>query len=99
MYAVLYLVQTPSLHGRKGPRHFSKAIMTRHAIPTAAFRVFTSSEVDETIDYVRTYGHKAVLKVSGLASGKGAHIPDDRRCHSRSEGDYHARLGPQVRRR
>lgn len=50
--------------------------MTRHAIPTAAFRVFTSSQVDEAIDYVKTCGHKVVLKASGLASGKGVLIPD-----------------------
>jgi len=50
--------------------------MTRHAIPTAAFRVFTSSEVDKAIDYVRTCGHRVVLKASGLASGKGVLIPE-----------------------
>lgn len=50
--------------------------MTRHAIPTAAFRVFTSSQVDQAIDYVRTCGHKVVLKASGLASGKGVLIPE-----------------------
>ena len=50
--------------------------MTRHTIPTAAFRVFTSSQVDEAIDYVGTCGHKVVLKASGLASGKGVLIPD-----------------------
>jgi phosphoribosylamine--glycine ligase / phosphoribosylformylglycinamidine cyclo-ligase len=60
----------------EGSKAFSKAFMTRHAIPTAAFRVFTSSQVDEAIDYVRTCGHKVVLKASGLASGKGVLIPD-----------------------
>ncbi|KAF8506605.1 aminoimidazole ribonucleotide synthetase [Russula emetica] len=60
----------------EGSKAFSKAFMTRHAIPTAAFRVFTSSQVNEAIDYVRTCGHKVVLKASGLASGKGVLIPD-----------------------
>ena len=60
----------------EGSKAFSKAFMTRHAIPTAAFRVFTSSQVDEAIDYVRTCGHKVVLKASGLASGKGVLIPE-----------------------
>jgi phosphoribosylamine--glycine ligase/phosphoribosylformylglycinamidine cyclo-ligase len=60
----------------EGSKAFSKAFMTRHAIPTAAFRVFTSSQIDEAIDYVRTCGHKVVLKASGLASGKGVLIPD-----------------------
>jgi len=60
----------------EGSKAFSKAFMTRHAIPTAAFRVFTSSEVDKAIDYVRTCGHRVVLKASGLASGKGVLIPE-----------------------
>ena len=60
----------------EGSKAFSKAFMTRHAIPTASFRVFASSEVDEAIDYVRTCGHKVVLKASGLASGKGVLIPE-----------------------
>jgi phosphoribosylamine--glycine ligase/phosphoribosylformylglycinamidine cyclo-ligase len=60
----------------EGSKAFSKAFMTRHAIPTAAFRVFASSEVDKAIEYVRTCGHKVVLKASGLASGKGVLIPE-----------------------
>ena len=60
----------------EGSKAFSKAFMTRHAIPTAAFRVFASSEVDKAIEYVRTCGHRVVLKASGLASGKGVLIPE-----------------------
>ncbi|KAH9178618.1 aminoimidazole ribonucleotide synthetase [Lactarius sanguifluus] len=60
----------------EGSKAFSKAFMTRHAIPTAAFRVFASSQVDEAIEYVRTCSHKTVLKASGLASGKGVLIPE-----------------------
>jgi len=60
----------------EGSKAFSKAFMTRHSIPTAAFRVFTSSQVDQATEYVRTCGHKVVLKASGLASGKGVLIPD-----------------------
>ncbi|KAH8990162.1 aminoimidazole ribonucleotide synthetase [Lactarius hatsudake] len=60
----------------EGSKAFSKAFMTRHAIPTAAFRVFATSQVDEAIEYVRTCGHKVVLKASGLASGKGVLIPE-----------------------
>jgi phosphoribosylamine--glycine ligase/phosphoribosylformylglycinamidine cyclo-ligase len=60
----------------EGSKAFSKAFMTRHAIPTAAFRVFASDEVDKAIEYVRTCGHRVVLKASGLASGKGVLIPE-----------------------
>lgn len=50
--------------------------MARHSIPTAKFQVFSSSEVDQAIQYVQTCGYKVVLKVSGLAAGKGVLIPD-----------------------
>ncbi|KAN0134141.1 Phosphoribosylglycinamide synthetase, ATP-grasp (A) domain containing protein [Lactarius tabidus] len=60
----------------EGSKAFSKAFMTRRAIPTAVFRVFSSSQVGEAIEYVRTCGHKVVLKASGLASGKGVLIPE-----------------------
>ena len=60
----------------EGSKAFSKAFMSRHAIPTATYRVFASSEVDQAIEYVKTCGHKVVLKASGLASGKGVLIPE-----------------------
>jgi phosphoribosylamine--glycine ligase/phosphoribosylformylglycinamidine cyclo-ligase len=60
----------------EGSKAFSKAFMARHSIPTAAFRVFSSSEVDQAIEYVQTCGHRVVLKASGLAAGKGVLIPD-----------------------
>jgi phosphoribosylamine--glycine ligase/phosphoribosylformylglycinamidine cyclo-ligase len=60
----------------EGSKAFSKAFMARHSIPTAKFRVYHSSEVDEAINYVQTCGHKVVLKASGLAAGKGVLLPD-----------------------
>jgi phosphoribosylamine--glycine ligase/phosphoribosylformylglycinamidine cyclo-ligase len=59
----------------EGSKSFSKAFMARHSIPTARFRVFPSSEVDQAIEYVKTCDHKVVLKASGLAAGKGVLIP------------------------
>ncbi|KAI0066453.1 aminoimidazole ribonucleotide synthetase [Artomyces pyxidatus] len=59
----------------EGSKAFSKDFMARHNIPTAAFRVFSSSQVDDAIEYVRTCGHSVVLKASGLAGGKGVLIP------------------------
>jgi phosphoribosylamine--glycine ligase/phosphoribosylformylglycinamidine cyclo-ligase len=50
--------------------------MNRHNIPTAQFKTFQSSELDAAIEYVKTCGHKVVLKASGLAAGKGVLIPD-----------------------
>ncbi|KAI0961928.1 hypothetical protein AcV7_000898 [Taiwanofungus camphoratus] len=60
----------------EGSKAFSKAFMDRHSIPTAKFRVFAASEVDQAIDYVKTCGFKVVLKASGLAAGKGVLIPE-----------------------
>ena len=60
----------------EGSKAFSKDFMARHSIPTAAYRTFTSSQVEEAIEYVRTCGHKVVLKASGLAAGKGVLIPE-----------------------
>lgn len=60
----------------EGSKAFSKEFMDRHSIPTAKYRVFSSSEVDQAILYVKTCGHKVVLKASGLAGGKGVLIPD-----------------------
>ncbi|TFY72415.1 hypothetical protein EVG20_g595 [Dentipellis fragilis] len=42
----------------------------------AAFRIFSSSQYEEAVKYVRTCGHKIVLKASGLAAGKGVLIPE-----------------------
>ncbi|KAF9229071.1 aminoimidazole ribonucleotide synthetase [Gyrodon lividus] len=60
----------------EGSKAFSKAFMDRHAIPTAKFRTFSSSQVEEAIEYVRTCGYRTVLKASGLAAGKGVLIPE-----------------------
>ncbi|KAI1789761.1 aminoimidazole ribonucleotide synthetase [Ganoderma leucocontextum] len=60
----------------EGSKAFSKAFMDRHRIPTAKFKTFQSSEVDQAIDYVRTCGFKVVLKASGLAAGKGVLLPE-----------------------
>jgi len=60
----------------EGSKAFSKAFMDRHNIPTAAFRVFKSHQLQEAMQYVQTCGHKIVLKASGLAGGKGVLIPE-----------------------
>ena len=60
----------------EGSKAFSKEFMSRHKIPTASYRTFTSSEYEEAVNYVRTCGHKVVLKADGLAAGKGVLIPE-----------------------
>ena len=49
---------------------FSKALMQRIGVPTAAHRTFADSAA--AADYVRQQGAPIVVKASGLATGKGA---------------------------
>ncbi|KAF8215967.1 bifunctional purine ADE1 [Mycena galopus ATCC 62051] len=60
----------------EGSKAFSKAFMARHAIPTAQFKVFASSQFDDAVAYVKTCGHPVVLKADGLAGGKGVLLPE-----------------------
>ena len=48
---------------------FTKHFLARHAIPTAAYAVFT--ELDSALAYVRERGAPIVIKADGLAAGKG----------------------------
>lgn len=57
---------------------FSKEFMRRHAIPTAPFQVFDSS--DEAIRFINSSDGPLVVKADGLASGKGVVV-----CRSREE--------------
>ncbi|KAJ7246284.1 bifunctional purine ADE1 [Mycena haematopus] len=60
----------------EGSKAFSKAFMDRHAIPTAKFKVFSSSQFEDAVAYVKTCGHPVVLKADGLAAGKGVLLPE-----------------------
>ena len=51
-------------------KSFAKAAMARFGVPTAAGRTFTDASEAEA--YIRTVGHRVVVKASGLAAGKGA---------------------------
>jgi phosphoribosylamine---glycine ligase len=48
---------------------FTKHFLARHAIPTAAYAVFT--ELQPALVYVRAHGAPIVVKADGLAAGKG----------------------------
>jgi len=50
-------------------KDFAKAFMSRHGIPTAGYRTFTSAP--EARDYVSQQGAPIVIKADGLAAGKG----------------------------
>jgi len=50
-------------------KSFTKDFLARHAIPTAAYQVF--SETAPAIDYIKEQGAPIVIKADGLAAGKG----------------------------
>ena len=56
----------------EGSKAFTKSFLTRHKIPTAAYREFT--DFAEARDYVRTLRPPVVIKADGLAAGKGVII-------------------------
>ncbi|KZV94156.1 phosphoribosylamine--glycine ligase [Exidia glandulosa HHB12029] len=60
----------------EGSKSFAKDFLKRHGIPTAAHKAFQASEYQQALDYVRSCGHRVVLKASGLAAGKGVLVPE-----------------------
>ena len=56
----------------EGSKAFSKDLMKKYNIPTAAYEVFTSPE--EALVYLETAKFPTVLKADGLALGKGVLI-------------------------
>lgn len=62
----------------EGSKAFSKDLMKKYHIPTAAYETFTSAE--EAMKYLETAKYPIVLKADGLALGKGVLI-----CNTREE--------------
>ena len=58
----------------EGSKAYAKDFMTRHNIPTAAFREFTVDDYDAGIKYLTEHSYPVVLKADGLAAGKGVLI-------------------------
>ena len=58
----------------EGSKAYTKEFLTRHKIPTAAYRTFTKAHFDP--HYVRTRRLPLVVKADGLAAGKGVVICD-----------------------
>ncbi|MEO8465876.1 MAG: phosphoribosylamine--glycine ligase [Gammaproteobacteria bacterium] len=56
----------------EGSKAFTKDFLSRHKIPTAAYRAFTDFAAAR--DYVRTLTPPVVIKADGLAAGKGVII-------------------------
>lgn len=54
---------------------FSKSLMKKYGIPTAAYEVFENDS--DALDYLRTCSYPTVIKADGLALGKGVIIAND----------------------
>ncbi|NBW70512.1 MAG: phosphoribosylamine--glycine ligase [Bacteroidetes bacterium] len=61
----------------EGSKQFAKDFMSRHHIPTAAYRVFTHEQFQDAATYIQSQNrYPVVLKADGLAGGKGVLIPE-----------------------
>ena len=60
----------------EGSKAFSKNLMKKYRIPTAAYEIFT--DINKALDYVKTCPIPTVVKADGLALGKGVIIAQTR---------------------
>ena len=58
----------------EGSKDFAKSFMQRHDIPTAAYRSFNGTSIEEGIAFLETLQPPYVLKADGLCAGKGVLI-------------------------
>lgn len=61
----------------EGSKDFAKEFMSRHGIPTAAYKSFTSAGLAEADRFLESLNPPYVLKADGLAAGKGVLIVDN----------------------
>ena len=66
----------PSKQGAvlEGSKDFAKSFMSRHNIPTAAYRSFNGTNIAEGLKFLETLKAPSVLKADGLCAGKGVLI-------------------------
>ena len=60
----------------EGSKAFSKNLMKKYGIPTAAYEIFT--DLDAALEYLKTAPIPTVVKADGLALGKGVIIAQTR---------------------
>ncbi len=60
----------------EGSKAFAKDFMARHGIPTARYRTFTKDQRFEAERFIHELAPPIVVKVDGLAAGKGVLICD-----------------------
>ena len=66
----------PSKQGAvlEGSKDFAKAFMLRHDIPTARYKTFNGTNIEEGLQFLETLKAPYVLKADGLCAGKGVLI-------------------------
>ncbi len=79
------LIVGPDKHAAtlEGSKDFAKDFMAKNNIPTAAYKTFDSSSVEEGKRFLESLNAPYVLKADGLAAGKGVLILDslvDAKC-------------------
>ena len=62
----------------EGSKVFSKDFMARHRIPTAHYKVFRASDLTLAEEFIKSLKPPIVVKVDGLAAGKGVIIAPNR---------------------
>ncbi len=58
----------------EGSKDFAKGFMQRHHIPTAQYKTFNGTNIDEGLRFLETLKAPYVLKADGLCAGKGVLI-------------------------
>ena len=58
----------------EGSKDFAKGFMERHNIPTAKYRTFDGTSLEEGLKFLETLNAPYVLKADGLCAGKGVLI-------------------------
>ena len=72
----------------EGSKAFSKDLMKKYGIPTAAYEIFT--DLDAALSYIKTCPIPTVVKADGLALGKGVIIANTREEASEAVTDMMA---------
>ena len=72
----------PSMQGAmlEGSKAYAKEFMQRHAIPTARYQKFTSTQFHQAVSFANSFDGPVVIKADGLAAGKGVVI-----CQTKEE--------------
>ena len=64
----------------EGSKAFAKLFMVRHGIPTAIYQEYSSTSLEQGLEYIEYQTPPIVLKADGLAAGKGVLI-----CETKEE--------------